>query len=65
MKADSVIVEEVRKRAHEVSQRFSHDLRKYAQHLHEVEREHAGRIVNQVSVVKSREPAPDPPVRKV
>ena len=52
MKADSPIVEEVRRRRMEISARFDHDLEKYLAHLREVERRCAHPIVNQVSVIR-------------
>ncbi len=53
MTADSPIVEEVRRRAAELSARFGDDLRRYAQRLREIETQHAERVVDQVTVVKS------------
>jgi hypothetical protein len=38
MKADSPIVEEVRRRRMEISARFDHDLEKYMAHLRDIER---------------------------
>ncbi len=55
MDADSPIVEEVRRRRHELSERFGHDLRKYGEHLREVEKEYQDRLVSQVTVVRSPE----------
>jgi hypothetical protein len=57
MSADSPIVEEVRRRRHEISQRYGHDLQRYAEHLREIEEKHRDRIVSQVTVV--RPPAGD------
>lgn len=51
MKSDSSIVDEVRKRANEISERFGHDLRAYAVHLKEIEEKHRSRVVSQVTVV--------------
>jgi len=53
MKADSSIVEEVRARAERLSERFDHDLKKYAAHLKEIEAAHRDRLVSQVTVVPS------------
>ena len=52
MKAESPIVEEVRRRRMEISARFDHDLEKYMAHLREIERLHRERVVNQVTVVQ-------------
>jgi len=57
MTADSVVVEEVRSRAMGISARYEHDLRKYAEHLQTIEREHASLVVDQVTVVRA-EPKP-------
>lgn len=56
MKADTPIVEEVRRRRHQISERFGHDLRAYTRHLREIQEKSRDRhpIVNQVTVV-SRE----------
>ena len=54
MKTDSSIVDEVRKRAYEISERFAHDLRAYARHLKEIEEKHRSRVVSQVTVVAPR-----------
>ncbi len=56
MSADSILVEEVRRRSMAISARYDHDLRKYAEHLREVEKQHATHVVDQVTVVRS---APD------
>ena len=52
MKADSVVVEEVRARALAISARYDHDLEKYAAHLARIEEAHAEELVNQVTVVR-------------
>jgi hypothetical protein len=52
MKADSPIVEEVRRRRMEISARFDHDLEKYAAHLKEIERQCQDRVVSQVRVIR-------------
>jgi hypothetical protein len=51
MKTDSPIVDEVRKRAYEISERYGHDLRAYARHLKEIEDKYRSRVVSQVTVV--------------
>lgn len=59
MKADSPIVEEVRERAERLSERFGHDLRRYAAHLKEIESAHRDRLVSQVTVVPADRQSPD------
>lgn len=54
MSADSPIVDEVRRRRHEISERFGHDLMRYAEHLKEIEAQHRDRVVSQVTVVAPR-----------
>ena len=61
MNADSPIVDEVRKRALEISAQFDHDLEKYAVHLKEIERQYQDRVVNQVAVIRS--PSATQPVK--
>jgi hypothetical protein len=56
MIADSPIVEEVRRRASELSAQFDDDLRKYAEHLREIEERYRERVVDQVTVVASVRP---------
>lgn len=51
MISDSPIVDEVRKRRHEISARYGHDLIAYARHLKEIEEQHRDRVVSQVTVV--------------
>ncbi len=53
MSTDGPIVDEVRRRRHEISERYGHDLRRYGEHLMEAQKEHADRLVDQVTVVKS------------
>lgn len=60
MSSDSAIVDEVRRRRQELSERYGHDLRRYAEHLRELESQHAARVVSQLTVVR---PA-DAPGRK-
>ncbi len=54
MSSDSSIVDEVRKRRHEISARYGHDLIAYARHLKEIEEQHRDRVVSQVTVVAPR-----------
>ena len=56
MSGDSPIVEEVRRRAMELSKQFDHDLRKYAEHLRAIEEKYRDRLVNEITVVRSPEP---------
>jgi hypothetical protein len=51
MSTDSPIVDEVRKRRHQISERFGHDLQAYARHLKEIEDKYRSRVVSQVTVV--------------
>jgi hypothetical protein len=53
MNADTVVVEEVRRRAMEISARYDNDLHKYAEHLRAIERSNASLVVDQVTVVRS------------
>jgi hypothetical protein len=52
---DSSIVEEVRRRRHELSERYGHDLRAYVRHLKEIEDQYRERVVSQVTVVAPRQ----------
>lgn len=54
MSTDSPIVDEVRKRRHEISERFNHDLSKYCEHLMEAQEEYRDRLVDRATVVKSK-----------
>jgi hypothetical protein len=53
MSSDSPIVQEVRRRRHEISARYDHDLDKYFDHLLELQQQYKERLVDQVTVVKS------------
>lgn len=55
MSRESPIVEEVRARADAISTRYRHDLEKYAEHLREIERQNASRLVEQPKVTKAGE----------
>ncbi len=57
MSSDSPIVDEVRRRRQELSERYGHDLRRYAEHLREIETRNAVRVVSQVTVVRPAEPS--------
>lgn len=58
MNADSPIVEEVRQRRRQLSERFGHDLQAYARHLKEIEEKYSSRVVRQVTVVPARTAEP-------
>jgi DNA-binding NarL/FixJ family response regulator len=58
MSADSSIVEEVRRRRCEISERYSNDLRAYCEHLRAVEAQYSSRLVDQVAVVRSSRDVP-------
>ena len=53
MTGDSAIVEEVRERRCILSERYGHDLRKYYEHLRELQSQYASRLVNQITVIRS------------
>ncbi|HLQ45369.1 MAG TPA: hypothetical protein VK137_11610 [Planctomycetaceae bacterium] len=52
MNTESAIVDDVRRRASEISEHYGHDLKAYAAHLKEIESQHADRTVGQVRVVR-------------
>lgn len=54
MSSDSPIVDEVRRRRHEISARFEHDLGAYAKHLQKLQEQYRARVVSQVTVVAPR-----------
>ena len=58
MNSDGPIVDEVRRRRLEISAEYDHDLRKYADHLREIQDKLADRVVNQLTVVR-RKPKDD------
>jgi hypothetical protein len=51
--ADSPIVAEVRKRRCEISEQYGDDLRKYYEHLLQVQSGVSSRLVDQLTVVQS------------
>lgn len=51
MATDSVIVQEVRQRAMDISARYDHDLEKYYEHLRQCQAASADRLVSQLRVV--------------
>lgn len=50
---DGPIVEEVRRRRHEISEEYAHDVRRYGRHLQETQERFADRLVDQITVVRS------------
>ena len=52
MSTENAIVDEVRRRAIEISERYGHDLKAYAAHLKEIESLCVERTVGQVRVVR-------------
>ncbi|TXT35663.1 MAG: hypothetical protein FD138_1259 [Planctomycetota bacterium] len=52
MNSESSIVDDVRRRATEISERYGHDLKAYAAHLKEIEGQYPDRTVGQVRVVR-------------
>ena len=54
MSFDSPIVEDVRKRRCELSERYGHDLQVYGEHLREVQAKYQSCVVNQITVVRSQ-----------
>ena len=62
MNADSPIVEEVRRRRHQISERFGHDLQAYARHLREIAEQNQDRVVDQITVVASPRPSGPSPI---
>jgi hypothetical protein len=53
MNADSVIVEEVRRRCSILSAQCGHDLYEYREHLREIHVANASRVLDQLTVVRS------------
>ena len=53
MKTESTIVDDVRRRALQISERYGHDLKAYATHLKEIEGQHPDRTVGQICVVRN------------
>jgi hypothetical protein len=60
MTSDSPIVEEVRQRRHQISERFGHDLQAYYRHLKELEEKYRNRMVSQITVVPPTDRPPTP-----
>ncbi len=53
MTDESPIIDEVRKRADEISRRYEHDLRSYAQHLQQLQAKLPRPVVDQPTVTTS------------
>jgi phosphoserine phosphatase len=54
MTEDGPIVEEVRRRAMQISERFGHDPRRYLEHLKLLQEREKDRVVGQPTVVPSK-----------
>ena len=52
MNTESAIVDDVRRRAIEISERYGHDPKAYAAHLREIESQHPARTVGQIRIVR-------------
>ena len=57
MKEETPIVDEVRRRASQLSARFDDDLQKYVEHLRDLQDRYADRVVDQLRVVRETRPA--------
>ncbi len=55
MTSEGPIVEEVRQRAQELSERFGHDLQAYCKHLKEIEEKYRDREVSRITVVPPKD----------
>ena len=55
MSIDGPVVDEVRRRAMEISARYNHDLELYFSHLLEYQKQYREKLVDQVTVVRSDE----------
>jgi hypothetical protein len=55
MMQESPIVQEIRERALKISERFNHDLQNYCEYLNEQEKKHPEKIVDQITVVQSKD----------
>jgi hypothetical protein len=56
MNDESPIVREVRERAMKIEERFCFDAHAYCEYLREQEKKHPERVVDQITVVRSRDP---------
>lgn len=52
MTGESPIVDEVRQRRRELSDRYGDDVRPYAEHVKQWQSQYAPRLVNQITVVR-------------
>ena len=57
MSEETPIVDEVRRRASQVSARFDDNLERYVEHLRELQDRYADRVVAQIRVVQGPRPA--------
>lgn len=58
---DGPIVDEVRRRRHEISAQYGHDLQRYGEHLKQWQEQFADRLVDQITVVRTAKPPPGNP----
>jgi hypothetical protein len=61
MSLTSPIVDEIRRRALEISARFDNDIHKYCEFLKQEQKAHSAKVVDQVTVVRA--PTKDPALR--
>ena len=61
MSSESPIVDEVRRRALEISARFDNDIHKYCAFLKQEQTKHSDKVVDQITVVRA---APGDPQRR-
>ncbi|MBN1346926.1 MAG: hypothetical protein JXQ73_29825 [Phycisphaerae bacterium] len=61
MTQDGPIVDEVRRRAMSISERYGHDPRKYLEHLKRIQEQERDRVVGQPTVVRKNPPGEAPP----
>jgi hypothetical protein len=53
MSSESPIVDEIRRRALEISTRFEDDIHKYCEFLKQEQRAHSDKVVDQITVVRA------------
>lgn len=57
MNSEGAIIDDVRRRATEISERYGHDLKAYAAHLKDIENQNSTRTVGQFRVVRENQKA--------
>ena len=57
MNTESEIVDDVRRRATEISEHYGHDLKAYAAHLKDIENQYSDRTVGQLRVIRDTKKA--------